>query len=289
MQDRSDWMERYERWHATHGVPLGLRAGASEADLQACERVIGRELPPEFRAWLLRHNGQEMERHAEFAPGCNWLASADVIAKQWLDEAQWADDDDPGGDPQCRGRVQSKVFDKARIPIAGSLYWDGDRVYLDFSPGPQGTPGQVIALTSECDFEVLGSSFGDFMRGYVRLLESGELRAASDGVALPRGLRGHPAEWLAQRLGSSTAHRGTALEKTATTTEKTPPKVGSKAPKATKAKVGSKAPKVTKAKVGSKAPKVTKAKPESKAPKKSKTATESKPRKAVAGKGARKR
>lgn len=213
MHDCSDWMERYEHWHDRNGVNLGLRPGAAEAELVACERVIGRPLPADFRAWLQRHNGQDMERHCEFAPGCNWLASAEGIARQWLDEAQWAEDDDVGGEPQCRGRVRSVVFDKGRIPIAGSLYWDGDRVYLDFSPGPQGTPGQVIALTSECDFEVLGSSFGAFMRGYVALLERGDLRAAPDGLGLPRDFRGHPAEWLAQRLAQAGSVRAASAMK----------------------------------------------------------------------------
>ena len=213
MHDRSDWMDRYEHWHDRNGVNLGLRPGASEAELAACERVIGRSLPADFRAWLQRHNGQDMERHCEFAPGCNWLASAEGIARQWLDEAQWADDDDVGGEPQCRGRVRSLVFDKGRIPIAGSLYWDGDRVYLDFSPGPQGTPGQVIALTSECDFEVLGTSFGAFMRSYVALLERGDLRAAPDGLGLPRDFRGHPAEWLAQRLAQTASATAASLTK----------------------------------------------------------------------------
>jgi cell wall assembly regulator SMI1 len=94
------------------------------------------------------------------------------------------------------------VAKKGRIPIAGTPYWDGDSTFIDLDPGPEGTPGQVITMISECDFVVLGPSFEHALARWVSSLESGAWVYDRDKNAEhPRGAKphdGHPSYAFAQ-------------------------------------------------------------------------------------------
>lgn len=44
------------------------------------------------------------------------------------------------------GRMVHYLWHPRRIPIAGNPWWDQDNTYLDFIPGPKGTPGQLVCF-----------------------------------------------------------------------------------------------------------------------------------------------
>lgn len=58
-----------------------------------------------------------------------------------------------------------------------------DNMFLDLCPGPRGHVGQVIVAITECDFEVVGDSFGDFLRRLATALEDGLLEVRETASA----------------------------------------------------------------------------------------------------------
>ena len=183
-----DLWTRLEALAKRAGQTLALRPGASEAAIAAAEGAMSLSFPPDFRASLLLHDGQDggptahdQEQLFPWMAGCSPLAPLDAIVQQWTDEKPWFDDTEQPIELED-GRLYSSVFHPKRIPIAGTPFWDQDNTHLDLYPGPNGTVGQLITLVSECDFVVLGTSFEDALRAYVDGLESGAWVNASDGL-----------------------------------------------------------------------------------------------------------
>ena len=198
MQDRvSAAWSRILACLGPHATTLRLRPGASEAALAEAEAAIGVTLPADLRAWYRLHDG---EAHApgrvEWLPAGGRLLPLAVVAERWRDEQEWASADDPGLlHTQDDGRICSVVRHALRIVIAGNQWGDGDNTYLDLVPGPSGTPGQVIVATSECDFEVVGTSFVDFLERWAAAFEAGELRVVNGREGPRVDLAQKPEAW----------------------------------------------------------------------------------------------
>lgn len=201
--------ERIERWFAENTkLSPAFRHPASEGAIAEAERVIGAKLPESYRAFLRLHDGQdEGDVELQIIPGVSRLAAIEAVVAQWKDERESDDDSGEFDAFQERDRMRSVLRHAGRIPIAGSTFWDGDNTYLDLVPGPKGTVGQVITMTTECDFVVLAPSFGELLERVATLLESGALAWDEDEQQLVPAVKGrkkawsgHPAEWLAKRL-----------------------------------------------------------------------------------------
>lgn len=200
MQPIEDLWTRLEAWYGGHGVTLRLRPPATEAQLAEAERAMGLALPEDFRASLRVHDGQEAA--ADVVPWCpatGPLASLERIVGQHRELQALAA---PVPDPpplDLLDHFVNVLYHPARIPVAGTPWFDGDNTYLDLAPGPAGTSGQLVTTTSECDFALLDLGFGRFLERYVGMLERGEL-VWRDGAVAPRdgAFRGHPADALAR-------------------------------------------------------------------------------------------
>lgn len=208
MRVHEQW-DRLERWMMDHtGRSLGLRAGASESDIAELEQRMGLGLPPDMRASLLAHDGQETDDTIAFSPCGGFYGSVESIGEKWSDDQELAEEFPLSlSETQDEGRILDGVFSVRRIPIAGAPYWDGDNTYLDFAPGPKGTPGQVIQLTSECDFVVLASSVSEYLDRLIQTLESGALvyNDAQQEI-VPKGQEvwgEHPADWFVRTWRST--------------------------------------------------------------------------------------
>lgn len=183
-----------------YATTLKLRAGASEAAIAEVERALGVELPADYRAWLQLHDGEDDAKgRVEWLPAWGRLLPISVTLERWRDDQEWAQTDaDEGFEAfQDDDRIRCVVKHAKRIVIAGNRYGDGDNTYLDLIPGPAGTIGQVIVATTECDFEVVGSSFSDFLRRWVSAFEAGELAVQSGGSEGPRvdwAVKAHPSD-----------------------------------------------------------------------------------------------
>jgi cell wall assembly regulator SMI1 len=192
--------KRLVDWYASHGADLGLRPGVDDATINRAEAAVGIKFPADYRAWLKIHDGQAQGTELEWAPGCNILAPLAEVVKQWKEEKANAEEYPGNGRLENDKRTIADVFQARRLPIAGTEYWDGDKTYLDFVPGPAGRDGQLIALVTECDFSVLGESFEAFLEAYLGLLESGALEWDDGRVVPARGDWEHPADWLSERI-----------------------------------------------------------------------------------------
>ncbi len=201
MQDRMQSLaRRLVDWYRGHGADLGLRPGVDDATINRAEAAVGIKFPADYRAWLKIHDGQAQGTELEWAPGCNILAPLAEVVKQWKEEKANAEEYPGNGRLENEERTIADVFQARRLPIAGTEYWDGDKTYLDFIPGPAGKDGQLIALVTECDFSVLGESFEAFLDAYLGLLESGALKWDDGSVVPARGDWEHPADWLSERI-----------------------------------------------------------------------------------------
>jgi len=208
-------------WHRNVQAlgPAGqtLRPRPGRVDLQPIEDGLGLRLPNDYRAWLALHDGEDdVPGRVEYLPGGGFLLPADVTLQRWLDNREWfqADDDTGPVSFQDDDRIRNVVFHARRVMIASNRYGDGDNTFLDFCPGPAGTAGQVIVATSECDFEVVGASFEDFLRRLATALEEGLLvvlpaqRGAGPRVARAFGNYPGPAKAGPARDG---ARRGSVV------------------------------------------------------------------------------
>lgn len=167
-----------------HASSLKLRDGASEVAIAELEQALGLELPADYKAWLRLHDGEDdVNGRVEWLPAWGRLLPIAVTLERWRDEQEWAqtDDDEAFGYLMDDERIRGVVKHAKRIVIAGNRWGDGDNTYLDLIPGPKGMVGQVIVATSECDFELVGTSFLDFLTRWASAFEAGTLTVRTGG------------------------------------------------------------------------------------------------------------
>jgi cell wall assembly regulator SMI1 len=183
-----DLWDRVTACLGEHGSSLRVRDGASEAAIAELEAGLGVELPDDFKDWLRLHDGEDhAEDRVEWLPAGGRLLPVAVILERWRDEQEWVEPDDEGFDYVADDeRIRCVVRHPKRIVIAGNQWGDGDNTYLDLIPGPSGVVGQVIVATTECDFEVVGTSFLDFLSRWVSAFEAGTLSVRVEDDAGPR-------------------------------------------------------------------------------------------------------
>lgn len=180
--DLAETWARIERWFAEN-LPeraLCLRPPATEAELADAEHALGRPLPADVRASYRVHDGQDDHGYdVMWLPYAYRLGSLAAIVAHHLDERafqggivdeermDWLDD---------AGEVRQVFWHPDRVVIAGSPHWDYDQLVLDFVPGPNGTPGQLIARV-DIAFVRLCSGFGSLLQQYADGLEAGRIVA----------------------------------------------------------------------------------------------------------------
>jgi cell wall assembly regulator SMI1 len=183
---------RLEAWALNNaGKSLGLRPGATEEAIAAAEQAMGLTFPPDYRASLLAHDGQE-GRHGEvfeWLPGCSPLKPLAQVVERYKEEQGLAEEF-PDEEQRAEGPLHTVLWHPKRIPIAGNEWWDGDNTYVDLHPTAEGTPGQIITFVTECDLVRLGTSLADAIESYLAALESGDWVFAKDkegGHVTPKG------------------------------------------------------------------------------------------------------
>ncbi|MBL8923173.1 MAG: SMI1/KNR4 family protein [Myxococcaceae bacterium] len=175
---RGAWA-RLEAWFAAHrpDLDLTLRPPATAKAIAAAEKKLGVALPADFRESLLVHDGQENHPGVRIIPYAMRLGSLASLTACWKDDRalfdehemrerlEWLDD----------GRRVRQVHQHPKhVPIAGSPFWDYDRLLLDFAPGPRGTAGQVIAR-DDVEVVFVCRSFGELLDKTARGLEVGAI------------------------------------------------------------------------------------------------------------------
>lgn len=171
----ADALQTLERLAGEHGLSLRLRPPATADAIADAEKALGRPLPAEYAELLAVADGQEEDASFPWMPGCDRLQPIASCVSQLKDERGMTEDFPPPDHEDLEGWIRGGRYHLNRFPIAGSTYWDGDTTYLDLEPGSAGKQGQLITLTSECDFVVLGENLGHAFRRYLACLASGDL------------------------------------------------------------------------------------------------------------------
>lgn len=196
--------ERIEAWFAEY-LPQALTTlnpPATEADLDALEKSIGRRLPPDFRASYLIHDGQSYREDDLWGMGVFFGLAIEPINRgegiTWLYrhrvECEW---------PEKSNEMLDWIFyppDAIREAWSGPgwlpFYWDAGRNFIgiDLEPGPNGVYGQVIRFGLEDEYRpVLALSFAHLLEDIADELEAGHAVTEPSEVSnSPFRLKGGP-------------------------------------------------------------------------------------------------
>ena len=193
-EDIAPVLARLDTWYAAH-LPADkyvFNPPATDADLDAFERLVGIKMPKAYRQLYRWHDGEEDDRwgHIYGLPilslqqaGFQWTTWNEVLTS--FDGSRYAI---PGaGWPQ--GAVDPAYTNPNWIPLTQD--GSGNHIGLDFDPWPGGRQGQVILYGRDEDVKVvLAPSLGTFLQWIVGLLESGNFRLeAKSGEVLLRQFR----------------------------------------------------------------------------------------------------
>ena len=179
-EDIAPVLARLDKWFAEH-LPADkykFNPPASDAALDAFEKLVGLELPKAYRQIYRWHDGENDDRWGHFY-GLPLLPLKEA-ARQW---DAWKRvlvyfKGDPyviPGKGWPAGAVDPAYINLRWIPLTHD--GSGNHIGLDFDPWPGGRVGQIILYGRDEDVKaVLAESLGQFLDWFADLLESGNFR-----------------------------------------------------------------------------------------------------------------
>lgn len=183
-EDIARVLARLDAWYAKHLSPerYAFNPPATDAQLDAFERLVGIDLPPAYRQLYRWHNGEEDDRlgHLYGLPilplaeaGEQWKAWNGVLAEFKGDRYMSA------GRGWPEAAVDPAYINPRWIPLTHD--GSGNHIGLDFDPWPRGRVGQVILYGRDEDVKaVLAESLGTFLEWVADLLEGGNFRLGKE-------------------------------------------------------------------------------------------------------------
>ncbi len=165
-----------------HHVPIaeenwGFLPPATDRQMDQVVQETGIPLPEDLRLWLKIHNGQDLKNPFRWLPHGMAMLSCEMIIEQWhfwVGLYEKYGEDEFSHETYFQDKIRNIVFHPKRLIIAVD---EGlAMLALDGTPGPAGTPGQVILDVDECTFIVGADSLTQFLEKYLRLMESGQIR-----------------------------------------------------------------------------------------------------------------
>lgn len=193
-EDIAPILARLDAWYAANldSRHYVFNPPATDAQIDAFERTVGRTMPVSYRQLYRWHDGENDDRRGHIyglpllslqAAAADWRAWQDVLASSAGDRYFI-----PGkGWPE--GAVDPAYVNPAWIPLTSD--GSGGHIGLDFDPWPGGRVGQVILFGRDEDRKVvLAPSLGKFLAWIANLLESGNFRlTAAPGEVVLREFR----------------------------------------------------------------------------------------------------
>lgn len=148
-----------------------LRAGASEAELEAAEAALGQALPEEWREIYRLHDGENRSTGVFF--GMVWLSLQEMVSswRGWMDLLpEYENEGSHFSVPP--GAIAEHYIDRGWIPIAHDH--GGNHLGIDLAPGPNGRVGQIINFGRDQEIKrVIAYEAGDLWRFLAENFESG--------------------------------------------------------------------------------------------------------------------
>lgn len=194
VEDIAPVLARLDAWFAAH-LPLDqykFNPPATDAELDAFERLVGLKLPQAYRQLYRWHDGENDDRWGHIY-GLPLLPLKDA-AFQWKSWARVLADfggnryEVPGASWPADA-VDPAYINPRWLPLTHD--GSGNHIGLDFDPWPDGRVGQVILFGRDEDVKcVLAESLGKFLEWIAGLLESGNFKLqAEPGKRLLRQFR----------------------------------------------------------------------------------------------------
>jgi cell wall assembly regulator SMI1 len=180
----NDLIQNFEEWKAklaTLGVEIGynMNPGATNTLLDAIERAIEFELPPELRDFYLQHNGQVepfnigTPEHGETNAALFGCFVFQPVQKSLVEYCAWREIFETAGDRFDSDFNQTTVREGDAV---SKRYWQpgwfpfatdggGNSVAVDLTPPSAGTIGQIIVIGPDEDLRrVLASSLSELFK-----------------------------------------------------------------------------------------------------------------------------
>lgn len=179
-EDIAPVLARLDAWYAAHLPPdeYVFNPPATDAQLDAFERLIGLKMPRAYRDLYRWHDGENDDRRGHIyghpllplhQARAQWKAWVDVIADFGGNRYEI-----PGG-AWPEHAVDPAYINPRWIPLTHD--GSGNHIGLDFDPWPSGRVGQVILFGRDEDVKaVLAESLGKFLEWIAGLLGSGNFR-----------------------------------------------------------------------------------------------------------------
>ncbi|WP_066308937.1 SMI1/KNR4 family protein [Bacillus sp. FJAT-29814] len=152
-----------------------LNDGAS--DISMLEKETGFTLPDSFKALYSIHNGDKDYIGLFF--GLDWLSIDDILF-HWKNNKKWHNEFSSSDIVSFeKGKIKEEYYHPGWLPIA----YDGGGNYIgfDFSPGPDGTVGQIISFgRDEEKLFVISNSFQELLDLLIQQFECGNCRVVDE-------------------------------------------------------------------------------------------------------------
>lgn len=154
-----------------------LNKPAKPRDIEKAEKKMKLQFPKDYRQFLLAFNGMNTDAIDSFPwlPNCDPLSPLKEVMTGWKQELECLEYDiDSDYELIDNSKIKDIYYHNQRIPIAGGPFWDGDLVFIDLDPGPNGTSGQLIHRSKGGDFHWIDSSFNDSINRWLQALVNKE-------------------------------------------------------------------------------------------------------------------
>ena len=178
-------LARLDAWYAAHLSPkqYKLNPPATDAQIDAFERLVGVKFPSSYRQLYRWHDGEDEDRwghiygipllslsHAAY----EWKNWHDVLGREFRGDRYAIP-----ADSWPRGAVDPAYINPRWIPLTAD--GSGNHIGIDMSPWPSGRVGQIILFGRDEDVKaVLAESLGKFLEWIAGLLEGGNFRLKLD-------------------------------------------------------------------------------------------------------------
>ncbi len=191
-------MDALDRWLKTHAPDLrrSFADPIREDALREAEQRIGRSLPPDYVAFLRRHDGQRLVQDSGDGAGslapifqAFTLLSMSYAEAEWEAMRSW----DANALPiESVGPVRPLHIHDAWFPITVVL-GTSQHHCLDLDPAPEGSVGQVIVVSRDDGLRrVVAPSFGAFVERLGTSLDRSVVGVTEAGIELADDVLG----WL---------------------------------------------------------------------------------------------
>jgi len=165
----------FKNWIADNapGLEKVLNPGATNEQLDELEKIVGKELPSDFRAIYKVHNGQDAGEDGllvgEEILAIDRIADEWIIWKELLDADTFCDENGSFVSAPDEG-VKNDWWNPGWIPV--TYDGAGNHYCVDLDPDESGTYGQIIRMWHDSDErEIVAESMKDWMQQYVQDLE----------------------------------------------------------------------------------------------------------------------